>query len=221
MKTQKPLFEGKRLVFERPIPWGRSGFLVKVALVDDTLAQNERKESAIRQILSKYASNSDTLGIYLFGSFSRGEEHPKSDVDICVILKKGVEKRVDEKIDGVSFSVILRPLENFQYIFQHNVEWAIDQIKNCKVLYDPGGVVKKLVELSELYRIPKELVLEDLRLSIDALESAEDLIKNGDFNGARICISYAAWKAGRAFLKANQILYRGPKYLCEQLRCRH
>lgn len=40
---------------------------------------------------------SKVLAIYLFGSIARGEDKPSSDVDILIILKRGVRKREFEE----------------------------------------------------------------------------------------------------------------------------
>lgn len=200
-------------VFPKPI----SEFFSKLTLSSDRI-EDASQESELRKILYKYESDSNTLGIFLFGSLSLNKEHPKSDIDLCVIINIGMEMHIDEEMNELNFSITLRPLVNFEYSFYNNIEWAIDQLRYSKALYDPYKVIEKLVRLSREYQIPKESAITDLHISVEALDSAEDLIDTGDVEGSNYCISYAATKAVRAFLKAKQILYSGPKYLCEQLR---
>ncbi len=66
------------------------------------------QKAKTKKIVEKYArrlkeKNIPLSGIYLFGSFSRGEERKDSDIDVAVILRK---KETDELVSEVGFATI-------------------------------------------------------------------------------------------------------------------
>ncbi len=77
-------------------------------------------KSAVIKELSRYFSTQPVLKAWLFGSFSRGEETPDSDVDIIVSLDKSkpiglkffgmwsdLEELLGRKVDLVSEGTLL------------------------------------------------------------------------------------------------------------------
>ena len=68
------------------------------------------RKSAIIEALRNYFSTQPVLKAWLFGSFSRGEETPESDVDIIVSLDKSKPiglKLLGRKVDLVSDGTLL------------------------------------------------------------------------------------------------------------------
>ena len=99
--------------------WGNSGGVllprewlgkqVKVILVDRT--DQIRKE--IMAILDSYLE--DILGIYLIGSYARGEQEKDSDIDIIVISKD-----LRKKITSGKYNIEIYPLKNIKKTLKNN-----------------------------------------------------------------------------------------------------
>ena len=62
------------------------------------------KQQDVAKIISSYFVNKPVLRAYLFGSFSRGEERPDSDIDVLVEL--------DYENDGADFGNYLQMTED-------------------------------------------------------------------------------------------------------------
>ncbi|HID20342.1 MAG TPA: nucleotidyltransferase domain-containing protein [Methanophagales archaeon] len=52
----------------------------------------------IKLIMNELRSNDEVEAIYLFGSYGKGNAKPISDIDICVLTKRNISKRVKEEI---------------------------------------------------------------------------------------------------------------------------
>lgn len=52
----------------------------------------------IKLIMNELRSNNEVEAIYLFGSYAKGNAKPISDIDICVLTKRNIPKRVKEEI---------------------------------------------------------------------------------------------------------------------------
>ena len=188
-------------------------------LIEQLMMKNKQK-TALKHVLERYATDPDVIGVYLFGSVARGTATGKSDIDVCIVKKEHnevMDKIEKIEVKGIKISIIFRPMTNLDLIINQGIEWAIEQLRECKILYDPSSVIRYHVDRAHAFKIPAQVVMQSVRLSTEALESADDLFQQGDETGARTCINYALWKAARAFLGAKQILYRGPKYLSQQL----
>ncbi|MHB1043111.1 MAG: type VII toxin-antitoxin system MntA family adenylyltransferase antitoxin [Eubacteriales bacterium] len=50
-------------------------------------------------LLKYFESKGDILAAYLYGSYGTGEQTPLSDVDIAILLKRGVKDSFDEQLE--------------------------------------------------------------------------------------------------------------------------
>lgn len=51
---------------------------------------------SIARLVDKVKEDGAVLAVLLFGSHARGEETPKSDIDLCLVLPPGRETRTDQ-----------------------------------------------------------------------------------------------------------------------------
>ena len=56
-----------------------------------------KQDTDLNQLVDELKRKSETLGIAVFGSFARGEDRPNSDIDVLVIIKKGVRRDVERR----------------------------------------------------------------------------------------------------------------------------
>lgn len=102
------------------------GNQVKVILIDRTL---EIKREALN-ILEPYLE--DILGIYLVGSYARGEQDSKSDVDILAISSK-----TKKEIKSGKYNISISPIESLKKTALAQPELVLPRIIEAKVILNP------------------------------------------------------------------------------------
>jgi predicted nucleotidyltransferase len=102
------------------------GNQVKVILIDRTL---EIKREVLN-ILEPYLE--DILGIYLVGSYARGEQDSKSDIDILAISNK-----TKKEIKSGKYNVSISIFESLKKTAIIQPELILPRIKEAKVILNP------------------------------------------------------------------------------------
>jgi predicted nucleotidyltransferase len=139
----------------------------------------------LREEVEKLKKRKNVLGIFLAGSFARKETHPLSDVDLYVLVKRGIKQR------------LLDPWERFRVTYLTEKElkkrfWQRDWIfSRClvlssKILYDPKGILGKIKKEARKY--PEEIRQFELRANVFhakyQLSRAKFAFKKKDFPSA-------------------------------------
>jgi len=117
----------------------------------------------IKKEVEKIKKRKNVLGIFLAGSFARKETHHLSDVDLYVLVKRGVKQK------------LLDPWERFRVTYLTEKElkkrfWQRDWIfSRClilssKILYDPKGILRKIKKEARKY--PEEIRQFELRTNV-------------------------------------------------------
>ncbi|MBI4142157.1 nucleotidyltransferase domain-containing protein [Candidatus Woesearchaeota archaeon] len=63
-----------------------------------TVLKKNSEKKLFNYVISKLKKIHDVKAIILFGSYSRGEQKPISDIDLCIITKRNASNRVKENI---------------------------------------------------------------------------------------------------------------------------
>jgi len=79
----------------------------------------------------------DIIGLYVAGSYARGEQNSKSDVDILAITNK-----TNKSFDVGKYSILLISRENVEKSLQDNVLPILPMIKEAKVLIN-GNLIEE------------------------------------------------------------------------------
>ena len=114
-----------------------------------------KQDIIVKNLIKKYRSQRNVIGIYIFGSLAKGNAHQNSDVDIEIIFKKGkkpyeLKKKVIDKIQ-----VDLSCYDQNQFIKDFSKYPYLQYAAlNYKILYDPEGIIKK--QLKEIKKYFKE-----------------------------------------------------------------
>ncbi len=103
------------------------GKQVKVVLIDRT--DEIRKE--ILDILGSYLE--DTLGIYLVGSYARGEQKPESDVDILV-----VSKETKKSFKSGKYEIEIIPLKGVMWLIANYPAMIYPKIIDASAILNAG-----------------------------------------------------------------------------------
>ena len=112
----------------------------------------EKYEYAIKKFIEKkqYITNEQVLGIVLYGSFTTGYNHNKSDIDLHIIMKDNVEVLIRgvELHDGYKIEYFEKPIHDLyesadnDFLIQNNALLPI--IGHGKILFDRNGEILKL-----------------------------------------------------------------------------
>lgn len=154
-------------------------------------------------ILSQYIKLKEIIGIYLVGSYARGEETKDSDIDILAItddidkemISHGIynilivsSKLLNQKLneDLLPIGPMIKeakPLINEDYIksievnvTDRNVRWYLDTTR------DKINLIKKSIEKSKNKKYIEGIVAYTLVLRIRTLYIIEKLIKNKNYS---------------------------------------
>jgi predicted nucleotidyltransferase len=115
----------------------------------------------ILQILEPYLE--DVLGIYLVGSYARGEEDDKSDVDILVITEKENKRIVHGK-----YEIILVAKQDLEKTLKKNILPLLPMLKEAKPILN-GKLIENYLEIL--------LTRKNLKFYIDITKSAMKMNK--------------------------------------------
>ena len=125
---------------------------VKVELIQDPIDI----EKDILQILKPYLK--DILGIYLVGSYARGEQTEKSDIDILVITNKKCDR-----INRGKYEILLISKESLEKTLKRNIMPLLPMIKEAKPILNE--------QLINKYR-DIEITKENTKWGIEITESS-------------------------------------------------
>ena len=67
-----------------------------------TVLKEDSEKKLLNYVTSKLKKIHDVKAIILFGSYSRGEQKPISDIDLCIVTERKVSNSVKENIVGHS-----------------------------------------------------------------------------------------------------------------------
>ncbi len=97
----------------------------------------------IFEILGSYLE--DIIGIYLVGSYARGEETARSDLDVLVISNK-----TKEKIEKGKYSIIITTKEDMERVLENNAFLILPMLKEAKAFVNSAFIEKyKKTELTK------------------------------------------------------------------------
>ncbi len=115
----------------------------------------------IFDILEKYLDRVE--GIYLVGSYARGEETKESDIDILVVTE-GINKRIEKN----RYNIILISRAELEKQIENNAIPIIPMLKEAKSIINPHLLIE--------YKSAK-LTKKNLKFHIQTTKSALEIIK--------------------------------------------
>src|SRR3989344_4848386 len=96
----------------------------------------------IFEILDEYLEN--IKGIYIAGSYARGEEEDRSDIDVLVVTNN-----INKRIDIGRYNIILMAEEDVRENLSRNIIPLLPMLKEAKSILDSAlEVNKKFIELA-------------------------------------------------------------------------
>lgn len=173
---------------------------VRVELIKKT---PEKILSDVLEILRKHLELKEIIGIYLTGSYARGEEEQNSDIDILIVTKNIDREMIQEgiyniliislellkqKLENDLFPVAqmikeAEPLLNSEYLnsievkaTKKNTKWYLDTTK------DKLKIIKEVLNKEKNKKYLSDLVAYTLVLRIRTLHILDKLIKNEKYS---------------------------------------
>src|SRR5687768_4882701 len=95
------------------------------------------------QFVEELQTNSNVIGIILFGSWARGNNRPDSDVDLLVILQDGFKRTVEYR-EEQAFEITYTTEQGAIEYWQSNPNDAVELWNVAKILFDRDGTVSRL-----------------------------------------------------------------------------
>jgi|TARA_B100001971_G_C18221578_1_gene557546 predicted nucleotidyltransferase len=135
-------------------------------IVIATKTEEEIKKEVL-DILFPYLEH--IKGVYLHGSYARGEQTPESDIDIMVIADKKLE--IEKKIG--SYEIISTTLEGIKKTIENNAPLILPMLREAKPIINSS-----LINELKKSLITKKSVKWYIDTTKSALKIAETLIKD-------------------------------------------
>jgi len=101
-----------------------------------------------KTFLEELKSRPEVLGVILFGSRARGNNHSQSDVDLLVIVKEGYRRMVEYR-DKQAFEIIYTNAKSALEYWTNNKDDCAGLWQVAKVLYDKDETIKRLKDGAE------------------------------------------------------------------------
>lgn len=90
-------------------------------LKDISLTQNQR--NALVELQQQINGSFGICAMELFGSVVRGESDNESDIDVLIVTKHPLERKVRHQITDIVFEINLRYDTNFSTLVVDRVSW--------------------------------------------------------------------------------------------------
>lgn len=114
-----------------------------------------------RDLIDELKAKDEVLSIAIFGSYARGEARPNSDIDVLVIIKKGVRRDVETR-GKRTFEFVYASFPEAMKFYKSNPNDCVQLWKDAVVLYDKKGYMRKLDAFAKrLQKKGKEPLSED------------------------------------------------------------
>ena len=145
------------------------GGMARVELIEKPLNINED----ILEILNSYLKN--VIGIYLVGSYARGEETKESDVDILVITDK-----INKKIRKGKYEIILISKDNLEKTIEKNALPLLPMVREAEPILNKGLIneYKKIKPNKENTKFILELTKSSRKMCKEAIKISKELNEN-------------------------------------------
>lgn len=145
----------------------------------------EKYLSIAKEVAEELQANEEIIGCAVYGSTARGNVHPKSDIDLLVLVKGSSvyqwERRV---IENISVNVTLRSQDVLERM-AHDEPYTIGGLQEAQILYDPQGILQTLKNQARMTLEVEEEFLGDLLDEARSLiGKAERALDEGDLESS-------------------------------------
>ena len=112
---------------------------------------DRRKQDVLDRFVEELATDRDVVGVFLFGSFARGDSRPDSDIDLLVITS-GVFRKEIFHIDGVELEIFYNNRADTITFWKENRDDFESFWRDAKAVFDRDGTVGYLERVAARLR---------------------------------------------------------------------
>jgi predicted nucleotidyltransferase len=176
---------------------------LEVVMATDYQGLAEKYLGIAQRIAEELQASEDVLGCAVQGSTARGEVHPRSDIDLLVLVRgSGIYRWERRLIQNVMVNIALRSKDVLERMAKEE-PYTIWGLQEARILYDPQGILEALKREARLTPEAEEEFLSDL---IDEARSligkAERALDEQDFESCLL------WLRRGAMELAELIFYK-------------
>ncbi|MCR4404625.1 MAG: nucleotidyltransferase domain-containing protein [Candidatus Acetothermia bacterium] len=156
-----------------------------------------------RKVAEELQTDESVLGCAVQGSVARGEVHPRSDIDLLVLVKgSGIYRWERRVIEGIMVNIALRSQDVLERMAKEE-PYTIWGLQEAQILYDPRGILQALKDEARLTPEVEREFLDDLLDEARSLiGKAERALAEGDLESALL------WLRRGAMELAELIFYK-------------
>lgn len=168
------------------------------------MAENIRK--ALEKIVKEMTAREEVYGIGLFGSWSRGDADPSSDVDLLVVEEKIEDEYVVRSTSkGLFVDLNFIPKGWIRGVIPPELD---QKVHEAKVLYDRDWSLANVKMLmAKIYGAPERIELRFRRHIMESdiyFSRAASAMFRGDFRSAQLYAKIAAKEAAKSLMEIAQ-----------------
>ena len=102
-----------------------------------------RKAAALTHVCRDLADDPEVTGVFLFGSYARGDSRPDSDIDLLVVRSGAFQKKIVRR-DGVEFEMFLNNEPDIVSFWAAHEDDFTSFWADARVLFDREGATSRL-----------------------------------------------------------------------------
>ncbi len=166
----------------------------------------------------------NVIGVMVHGSVARGEPGPFSDIDLVAVMGRGKKPSEFSYFDGDIYVGVgfLRVAElEKEFSDPKAFFWARGSAKAARVLYDPKGVLKRILARWRQAKPSEQILEKSLWDDYHNIIEYSGKLRNGWRNSDEYMTRYAARVIGqhvqRAIIALNEISIVSENYLWHQV----
>jgi predicted nucleotidyltransferase len=147
-----------------------------------------------KQIAEELRTNEDVIGCAILGSTARGDVHPKSDIDLLVLVKgSGVYEWKRMVPRNTVVNIALRSQDVLERMMKDHLD-TILSLKNARILYDPQGILQSFKREATITGAVEEFLGDLLDEARSFIGKAERALEEDDLESSLLCLRQGAMK---------------------------
>ena len=181
-------------------------------------------ETTQRAVVLVRRDHPDLIGVLVHGSVARGEPGPFSDIDLVAVTSRGRKPSEFSYFDGDIYVGVgflrVKELER-EFSDPKAFFWARGSAKATRVLYDPKGILKRILARWRLAGPSQQILEKSLWDAYHNIIEYSGKLRNGWRNRDEYLTRYSARVIGqhveRAIIALNDLSIISENYLWHQV----
>ncbi len=181
-----------------------------------------KQDKDLDLLVEELKRKAEVLGIAVFGSFARGEDRSNSDIDVFVLIKKGVRRDI-EKRGARSFEFVYVSFAEALKFYKENPNDCVQLWQDAVIVYDPSGYLKRLRAFAHRLKKKGKFPLSEAKLKHfsfdieDSIRAAESIAKE-DAATANLYVNIKAANLVELYFDIRRLWTPPPKKQLKKIR---